>query len=130
MKTLSDEIRQCREGVVDNPYQGSDKRVVFVCSMGLLRSPTAARLFAHKYNTRSAGVWDDALVPLTSSLMAWAHELVFMHPEVYDGFVNKHGDDVVYQLERSGTKITILEIPDSHPHMSPKLQELIKEQYA
>ena len=39
----------------DNPYQGSDTKVLFVCSAGILRSATAARIYAKKYNTRAAG---------------------------------------------------------------------------
>jgi rhodanese-related sulfurtransferase len=47
-KTLSEKIRDCRDGVVKNPFQGTDKKVVFVCSMGILRSATAARIYGHK----------------------------------------------------------------------------------
>jgi predicted protein tyrosine phosphatase len=127
--TLSNKIRNCRAGAIYNPYQGSDKRVVFVCSMGLLRSPTAARMYANKYNTRCAGVWDDALIPLNTNLMFWGEELVFMHPKVYDDFVKKHGEDMVYQIERSGTKIKILDVSDIHEHMTSELQKIIQEQY-
>ena len=82
MRTLSDEIRACRDGVIHNPFQGKDKKVVFVCSMGILRSATAARLYAHKYNTRSTGSWNDALIPLTATLLEWADEVVFVNREI------------------------------------------------
>ena len=57
MTTFSDEIRLCRDGVVNNPYQGKDKKVLFVCSMGILRSATAARIYANRFNTRCAGTY-------------------------------------------------------------------------
>ena len=125
-KNLSDAIRECRDGVVKNPYQGLDKRVVFVCSMGILRSATGARIYAHKYNTRTAGSWPDALIPLTPMLMAWADELVFVNQENYDNIIN--------QLEGSmhtfvASKSKVLNIPDKYPHMHPELIKAFKEQY-
>lgn len=126
---LSDEIRRCREGPVHNPYQGSDKRILFVCSMGLLRSPTAARLYSSKYNTRSCGVWPDALIPITPVLLEWAAEIVFVHPRVFDEFMSTNLSENLPFLEKSGTKVVILEIPDRYPHMSPELIAEFKERY-
>ena len=42
-----------------NPYQGTSKRVLCVCSAGLLRSPTIAWILSNppfNFNTRAAGV--------------------------------------------------------------------------
>ena len=109
----------------NNPYQGGDKRVLFVCSAGLLRSATAARIYASKYNTRAAGSAYYALVPVSDELIAWADEIVF---------VNQHNRDEVdktYDLEELGTqkKIVVLNIPDEYEHMHPKLIESFKDQY-
>ena len=109
----------------NNNYQGGDKRVLFVCSAGLLRSATAARIYASKYNTRAAGSAYYALVPVSDELIAWADEIVF---------VNQHNRDEVdktYDLEELGTqkKIVVLNIPDEYEHMHPKLIESFKEQY-
>ncbi len=127
MKTLSDEIRQCRDGVVKNPYQGPDKKVVFVCSMGILRSATGARLYAHKYNTRTAGTWSDALVPLTPVLIAWADELVFVNKSNYDSVIQAIEDEELRKEVKD--KSLYLNIPDTYPHMHPALIEAFKEQY-
>lgn len=123
--TFSDDIRNCRDGVVRNPYQGTDKKVVFVCSMGILRSATAARIYAHKYNTRTAGTWPDALIPLSPILIAWADELVFVNKENYEQF-KRHLDDDEALGEMN---IKVLDIPDSHPHMHPELIKEFKKQY-
>ena len=109
----------------NNPYQGGDKRVLFVCSAGLLRSATAARIYASKYNTRAAGSAYYALVPVNDALIAWADEIVF---------VNQHNRDEVdktYDLEELGLqkKIVVLDIPDDYGYMHPKLIESFKEQY-
>jgi predicted protein tyrosine phosphatase len=124
-QTLSDEIRQCREGVVKNPFQGTDKRVLFVCSMGILRSATGARLYARKYNTRSVGTWDDALIPLTLKHLAWADEIVFVNKQNYDGACAKFGD---LSKNYEGT-LKVLDIPDKYPHMHPELIRAFEEQY-
>ena len=105
----------------DNPYQGTDKKVLFVCSAGLLRSATAARIYAKKYNTRACGCMSYALVPLSDNLIAWADEIVFVNKENYD-FVKD-------QVDFGPTKIVVLDIPDQFPHMDPRLIEAFKEQY-
>lgn len=121
---LSEEIRKCRDGVVSNPYQGKDKKVLFVCSMGILRSATAARIYAHKYNTRCAGSWGDALIPLTPLLLAWADEVVFVNKENYNNAVMEFGQEAMDMLN-----VKILNIPDNHPHMSGPLIQAFAEQY-
>lgn len=123
-QTLSDKIRACRDGVVRNPYQGNDKRVVFVCSMGILRSATAARLYAHKHNTRAAGTDNDALVQLSPTLIAWADEIVFVNDHNYQKFINSIDDEVLADL-----RIRVLDIPDVYEHMHPEMVEEFRKQY-
>lgn len=121
-------IRDCRAGVVANPFQGKDKKVVFVCSMGILRSATAARLYAHKYNTRSAGTWEGhALIPLTERLIDWADELVFVNDHNYVQTLAKYTGTPVYYLVKDKAKV--LDIPDTYEHMHPELVKAFEEQY-
>ena len=126
MTTLSDKIRDCREGVVRNPYQGTDKKVLFVCSMGILRSATGARLYAPKYNTRTAGSWHDALVPITAILIAWADEIVFVNKENYEQVVKQLDGEAFDFVDK---KSKVLNIPDQYPHMHPELIKAFKGQY-
>lgn len=127
MRTLSDEIRACRDGVIHNPFQGKDKKVVFVCSMGILRSATAARLYARKYNTRSAGSWNDALIPLTATLLEWADEVVFVNRENYESVKQRYAEEGVHIDNRYNIKV--LNIPDDYEHMHPKLVQAFNDQY-
>lgn len=121
--SLSEQIRACRAGCVDNPYQGTDKKVLFVCSMGILRSATAARLYAHKYNTRCAGTWtEEALVPITPLLVAWADEIVFVNK-------NNYWDALKLFGENFHKNIRVLNIPDCFNHMSPELKKEFHDQY-
>lgn len=125
--SLSHQIRACREGVVKNPFQGNDKKVLFVCSMGILRSATGARLYSHKYNTRSAGTWDDALIPLTPLLMEWADEVVFVNETNYQQVKKFYlAEDIDIDKEYS---IKVLNIPDAYPHMHPNLIAAFHAQY-
>ena len=59
---------------VTNPYQGPEKRVLCLCSAGLLRSARLAQILQqdYNYNTRNAGVSDYALIPVNTALLAWA----------------------------------------------------------
>jgi len=109
---------------VKNPYQGKAKKVLCVCSAGLLRSPTAAQIL-HKefgFNTRACGVAEEyALIPLTELLLAWADEIVFMSHEHLEEAEEKFGE--------IKTNLLVLEIPDKYPYMDPELQELIANRY-
>jgi predicted protein tyrosine phosphatase len=125
--SLSQKIRDCRDGVVRNPYQGKDKKVVFVCSMGILRSATAARIYGFKYNTRSAGTWADALVPLTDTLIAWSDELVFVNKTNYEQIAGRFVENGSNLHEVANVKV--LDIPDAYEHMHPALIKAFEEQY-
>lgn len=107
----------------NNPYQGKDKRVLFVCSAGLLRGATAARIYAQKYNTRAAGSADYALIPVTSDLLLWANEVVFVNQENYETVTK------IFNLEDFPCLVKVLDIPDRYEHMHPQLIEAFKEQY-
>lgn len=124
--TLSEQIRGCRDGVVKNPYQGKDKKVLFVCSMGILRSATGARLYAQKYNTRSAGTYPDALVPVTGLLLNWADEIVFVNKENYSHVMEAIDARNIPQIAE---KCRVLDIPDTFEHMHPEMVQAFKDQY-
>jgi predicted protein tyrosine phosphatase len=128
VSTYSDNIRNFRGGIYANPYQGEDKKVVFVCSMGILRSATGARLYACKYNTRSAGTYSDALVPLSVSLICWADEIVFVNKENYTHALVTFDNDenIKYTII---DKAVVLNIPDNYEHMHPELIKAFNEQY-
>lgn len=106
-----------------NPFQGEDKRVLFVCSAGILRSATASRIYSRKYNTRAAGSKSYALVPVTEELLLWAQEIVFMNAENLTDVKNK------FDLLEFDAKIAVLDIEDKYEHMSPDLIKLLNERY-
>ena len=109
-----------------NRFQGTAKRVLCVCSAGLLRSPTAANVLhkEHGYNTRAAGVAEEyALIPLDPVLISWANEVVWVEQRVYDEGWRKFSD-----LLKSRRNV-VLSIPDMYEWGNPTLETLIMQQY-
>jgi len=111
-----------------NPYQGSDKKLLFVCSAGILRSATAANLYAKKgFNTRSCGTHDYALIPLSANLIAWADEIIFVNKENYlvasETFKGSPVDAMLL------SKAKTLNIPDNYDYNHPELIKHLEEQY-
>lgn len=111
---------------VHNHYQTNIKRVLCVCSAGLLRSPTAANILHkyHGYNTRSAGSCEDfALIPVTEALLEWADEVVFVNRDNFDDM------DAEQRAKLELCTVYILDIPDEHNWGHPYLEEIILKQY-
>jgi predicted protein tyrosine phosphatase len=106
----------------NNPYQGSDEKVVFICSAGILRSATMARMYAATHNTRCCGSAPYALIPLSNDLLAWADKIVFVHPD------NMHQASETYDFDSFNKPVYVLNIPDEYAHMDETLVSIIKEQ--
>ena len=107
-----------------NIYQGNAPRWLFVCSAGLLRSPTGATMAAQRgINARSCGSnFNYALVPCSANLVNWADKIVFVNGEnlwqLEDNFLGHK--DLLQQIE---SKQVVLNIPDNFEYMDPQLQQ-------
>lgn len=107
-----------------NRYQGKFKRVLCVCSAGLLRSPTTAFILASEFgcNTRAAGLTDEfALIPVDDVLLEWADEIVCMEGSQAAMIRVKLGD--------AKKPVISLDIPDSFEYRDPELMRLIRDSY-
>lgn len=106
----------------NNPYQGNGPRWLFVCSAGLLRSPTGAALAIKRgINARSCGSnFNYALIPCSANLINWADRIIFVNKEnlwqLEDNFLGHK--DLLEQIER---KQVVLNIPDNFEYMDPEL---------
>ena len=111
-----------------NPYQGESKRVLCVCSAGLLRSPTVAVVLSaepYNYNTRAAGINSSyALIPVDDVLLIWADEVVCMTPDQKEILEAK-----LMRLGATATTLFCLNIPDNYAYRDPKLIKEIKMRY-
>jgi predicted protein tyrosine phosphatase len=113
---------------VSNQFQGKTMKVLFVCSAGLLRSPTAANTI-HKrlgLNTRACGSCKDfALIPITEALIFWADEIVFVNSDNLDD-LDTEERDLISCLDRT---VSVLDVPDEFDWGNPELEEIIFNQF-
>ena len=118
-----------RIGNASNRHQGNYKRVLCVCTGGLLRSPTAAVVLAKEpfnFNTRSCGLTAEyALTKIDNVLLCWADEIVCMEQE--------HKWEIEARQKLLGflskAPIVCLDIPDIYAYRDEKLIALITERY-
>lgn len=108
-----------------NPYQGKQKKVLVVCSAGLLRSPTVAWILSNapwNYNTRAAGSNKEyALIPIDNVLIKWADQIVFVNAENYH-VVKKNFPEL------NDKSVVVLDVPDKYPFRDPELVRIATEQ--
>ena len=111
-----------RLGTAGNRWQGDFKRVLCVCSAGILRSPTAAPVLSQppfNFNTRACGLDPDyALIIVDDVLLEWAQEIVCM------------SDEQAEELKKLTDKpIVVLDIEDSYAYREPALVSRVAEMY-
>jgi len=116
-----------RIGNCSNIHQGEYKKVLAVCSAGLLRSPTIAWVLSQKpyqYNCRAAGYVNDyALIKVDHVLLQWADEIVCADTEHYFFIKDLMGE---LNIEKP---LLDMKLPDVYEYRHPKLVKLIKEKY-
>jgi len=109
-----------------NPNQGKAKKVLCVCSAGLLRSPTLAWILSNEpfnYNTRAVGTSNDyALIALDEVQLQWADAVVFVDD-------NNH-ISACYDFKEliDNMEHYVLDIPDIYKFRHPKLVEIATQQ--
>lgn len=108
---------------VTNPCQGPEKKILCVCSAGLLRSPTAAHLLALRgHNTRAAGLEADfALIPVDNVLIAWADLILCMD--------HNQKEKISLFNFAEGKEVVSLNIPDNFNRMDAALVKLLNKQF-
>ena len=111
---------------VGNRFQGDRKKVLCVCSAGLLRSPTLAWILSNEpfgYNTRAVGTSSEyALIPLEDVHLRWADAVVFVDEGSHA--VTKYDyEDLLKNME-----CHVLQIPDQYPFRDERLVEIATEE--
>ena len=105
-----------------NPLQGKYKRVLCVCSAGLLRSPTVAWVLSnppYDCNTRAVGLEPGhALIRLDDVLLEWADEILCMDE-----------DQQKIVQERTKKPVYNLNIGDNFDYRDKGLVHIIKLHY-
>ena len=111
----------------DNEYQGTAKRLLFVCSAGILRSPTCANVGTSLgFNTRSCGSHQEyALIPLSVNLIMWANKIIFVNPENEYRALETFGVCEYSRVIRA--KSIVWDIEDTFNYGDPTLVKLVRE---
>lgn len=110
----------------NNVYQMDNIRSLFVCSAGMLRSPTAAAVALELgHNSRSCGSSDRALIPLSRNLVDWAHYIYFMNEENYYEALEtfKAYNSVILAIEE---KSTTWDIDDIYNYNDFQLRQIVR----
>jgi len=107
---------------MNNPNQGDAKKVLCVCSAGLLRSPTLAWILSNdpfNFNTRAVGTSSDyALIVLDDVQLLWADAVVFVDANAFTDARYEHAEQI------DNMEHYVLAIPDQYEF---KNVTLIKE---
>ena len=111
-----------------NRFQGSYKKVLCICSAGLLRSPTVALVLSQEpfnFNTRAAGITEEyALIPVDPVLLEWADEFVVM-----ESWMVHLLEEKLIQSNLQNKNIYCLNIPDNYEYRHPDLMKFIADKY-
>lgn len=96
------------------------KRILFVCTANIDRSPTAEALLKNirGFEARSAGVWFNARRRISEDLIEWA-DLIFAMEEY-------HKDIIVSLKPDAKNKVIVLNIPDIYLRDDPELIKILK----
>lgn len=98
------------------------KRLLFVCTQNRLRSPTAEQVFASwpDVETDSAGLGNDADVPLSSEQVRWA-DIIFVMEKAHRKRLSAR-----FRAHLNGKRVICLDIPDDYDYMQPELVSLLQ----
>ena len=93
-------------------------RLLFICSVGMHRSRTAAEAFSGQFETKFAGVYDNIV---TAEQIGWADRVLVME--------ERHKKDLLARFPGLGLekKIACLDVPNSYFYNQPELVAMLKE---
>jgi predicted protein tyrosine phosphatase len=98
------------------------KRALFICTQNRLRSPTAEEIFASwpGVETDSAGLGNDATVPISPEQLAWANIIFVMEKAHRTRLATK------FKAHLNGKRVICLDIPDNYEYLQPELVALLQ----
>ena len=99
------------------------RNILFICTQNRLRSPTAEQVFAEwpGVETASAGLGNDAEVPVSPELLAWA-DMIFVMEKAHRNRLSAR-----FGRHLNDKRVICLDIPDDYDFMDPMLIRLLKQ---
>ena len=93
-------------------------KVLFVCNQNKNRSKTAAELFKGRFQTKSAGLFNDK--PVSASVLEWADTVIVMEDSQRSELAKRFPKQYIQK------RIISLDIPDVYQYNQPELIKLLK----
>ena len=93
-------------------------KVLFICNQNQNRSKTAENLFKAKFETKSAGLYNEK--PVTKKQLSWADLVVVMEDAQRTEIAKR------FPKQYMQKRILSLNIPDIYNFNDPKLVDLLK----
>ncbi|MBF2015879.1 MAG: phosphotyrosine protein phosphatase [Rivularia sp. T60_A2020_040] len=99
------------------------KKLLFLCSKNKLRSPTAEAVFSEYegLEVESAGLNQDAEIPLSAEMIEWA-DIIFVMEKSHRNKLSKN-----FQSFLKGKRVVCLDILDEYDYMDLDLIKLLKD---
>ena len=101
-------------------------RALFICTQNRLRSPSAEQVFSTwpGVETDSAGLGNDANVPLSPEQIEWA-TVIFVMEQTHRRKLSQK-----FRRYLNGKSVICLGIPDDYAFMQPELVALLQKKVA
>ncbi|MBW2981579.1 phosphotyrosine protein phosphatase [Candidatus Woesearchaeota archaeon] len=93
-------------------------KVLFICNQNEHRSKTAEKMFQDRFETKSAGLFNDN--PVNSSAIEWADKIIVMEDRQRSEIAKR------FPKQYMQKQILSLDIPDIYHYNQPELVELLK----
>jgi len=94
-------------------------KVLFICNQNQNRSKTAEELFKNKFETKSAGLYNEK--PVTESQISWADIVVVMEEHQRSEIAKRFPKCYLKK------KIISLDVPDHYGYQQRELINILKE---
>ena len=93
-------------------------RVLFICNQNENRSKTAEELFKNKFETKSAGLYNET--PITKKQLSWADIVIVMEDSQRSEIAKRFPEQYIKK------QIISLDIPDVYNYKNPNLIRMLK----
>lgn len=93
-------------------------KILFICNQNQNRSKTAEYLFKNKFETKSAGLYNEK--PVTKKQLSWADTIIVMEDAQRAEIAKR------FPKEYMQKQILSLNIPDIYQFNQPELNSLLK----
>lgn len=94
-------------------------KVLFICNQNMHRSKTAEELFKNKFETKSAGLYNER--PVTEKQLEWADAVIVME--------DAQRSEIARRFPKAYVKkrVLSLEVPDIYSYNQPELIKILKK---